>query len=101
MGLDPWYVTGLAEGEGTFTFSRSGPHLALYFGLKLTGADRKVLQGIQDYFKVGSLYAVKARAPSSVRQGFTKSATYFRVTRLDELPQVISHFTRYPMHGCK
>src|SRR6266540_3811771 len=34
-GLNPWYVTGLVEGEGTFTYSRSGSHLALYFAVKL------------------------------------------------------------------
>src|SRR3954454_4331406 len=37
--LDPWYVTGFVEGEGAFTYSRSGKQLALYFGLKLSRDD--------------------------------------------------------------
>lgn len=99
--LSPHYVTGFADGEGTFTYSRSGPHMALYFAIKLTAADEAVLCEIQDYFGgIGRIYDVKARAPGP-RSGATKSAKYFRVSHRDELGVVVEHFDRYPLRTKK
>jgi len=94
--LDPHYVTGFTDGEGTFTYSRSGQQLALYFAIKLTALDEPILQEIQTYFGgAGRIYDVKARAPS------TKSAKYFRISHRDELPVVLDHFDRYPLRTNK
>jgi len=90
--LDPWYVTGFADGEASFTYSRSGRQLALYFAVKLTATDSPLLEQLQAFFGVGRLYQVKASA---------KTATMYRVTRHDELPRITDHFDRYPLQGEK
>jgi len=99
--FDPWYVTGLVEGEGSFTYSRSGTRIALYFAVKLVRADDLLLQALQDFFGgVGTLYRVWPRAPTP-RAGFTKSASYYRVCRKEELRRIVAHFDAYPLRGAK
>lgn len=99
--LHPWYVTGFVEGEGTFTYSRSGRLLALYFGVRLTAEDRPILEHIQAFFGgIGEIYTQRRRAPRP-RGGFSKTASYYRVCRRDHLPRVIDHFDRYPLGGVK
>lgn len=99
--IDPWYVTGFIEGEGTFTFSRNGRQMALYFAIKLTRSDRPILEAIQDYFGgIGTIYHVKPREPGS-RSGYTKTAAYYRVCRREQLDRVVEHFDRYPLRGDK
>ena len=101
LALEPWYVTGLVEGEGTFTFSRSGSHLALYFGVKLSRADDTLLLSLQDFFGgVGRIYRVRPRR-LTLRAGFTNAATYYRVCRRDELRRIVEHFDAYPLRGAK
>ena len=98
---NPWYITGIVEGEGTFTYSHSGNHLALYFAVKLTATDRRVLESIQKFFGgIGKIYMVK---PSYGRKnsGRTKTSCYYRVTRISELPYIVSHFERFPFVGNK
>lgn len=101
--LDPWYVTGFADGEGSFTFSRSGKQIAVYFAVKLVATDEPLLKSLQDFFGVGKIYSVRARSPSqgAGMGGATKTASMYRVTRHDELPQVVAHFDRYPLQGEK
>jgi hypothetical protein len=98
--LEPWWVTGLVDGEGTFTYSRTNNSVALYFGLKLTAADSEIVHRVADYFRVGRIYEVKARAPTG-NGGATKSATYYRVQRHDELPIITEHFDTYPLQSKK
>ena len=99
--LDPWYVTGFTDGEGSFTFSRSSAQMALYFSIKLVASDRPLLEAIQQFFGVGTIYAVKARAPTQAGGGATKSASLYRVTRHDELDRITDHFNAYPLQGKK
>ena len=99
--LDPWYVTGLAQGDAAFTYSRSGHHLALYFAMKLTDTDRDLLVKLQDFFHgAGRIYRVIRRLPRS-GSGYAKLAAYYRICRRDELERVVSHFDRYPLRGAK
>lgn len=89
--LDPWYVTGFVEGEGTFTYSRNGRQMALYFAVKLPEADEPILQAIRDFFGgVGSIYFLRARA-----------SAYYRVCRREQLPVIVEHFDTYPLRGSK
>src|SRR5688572_22371514 len=84
--LDPWYVTGFAEGQGSFTYSRNGKQLSLYFAVKLAEADEPILQAIRDFFGgIGSIYLLRARA-----------SAYYRVCRREQLPVIIDHFDTYP-----
>ena len=83
--LDPWYVTGLIDGVGSFTYSRSGKQLAVYFAVKL-GSATFILDDLKTFFQGGAIYQ-NARA------------SYFRVQRRDELQLVIEHFDRYPLRA--
>lgn len=97
--LDPWYVTGLVDGEGSFTFSRSGKHMGLYFAIRLNDQDKELLASIQKYFgDIGFLYPVKAFISNS---GKTKAACYYRVTRIVDLLKIVKHFDDYPLKGLK
>jgi len=99
--LDPWYVTGFTEGEGAFTYSRSGRQLALYFAIKLTAADRGLLANLQSFFHgAGRIYRVAPRHPRSA-SGWTKTAAYYRVCRREDLERIVAHFDRYPLRGAK
>jgi len=96
---DPWYVTGLVEGKGAFTYSRSGRSLVLYFSMKVSAADRVLLDTLQRYFGgVGRIYKVRSRARAP---GESVSAWYYRVARVRELQHVADHFERYPLRGAK
>lgn len=89
--LDPWYVTGFVEAQGSFTYSRSGRQLAIYFGIKLPEADEPVLHAIRDFFgAIGSIYPVQGGA-----------SAYFRVCRREQLPVIVDHFETYPLRGAK
>jgi len=100
-GLNPWYVTGLVEGEGTFTYSRSGSQIALYFAVKLARADDSLLLSLQDFFGgAGTIYRVRPRAPTP-GAGFSKAATYYRVCRRSELGRIVEHFDAYPLRASK
>lgn len=99
--LDPWYVTGFVDGEGSFTYSRSGTNLAMYFAVKLTRKDRPILEALQRFFGgVGTIYDVGARR-ASPRSGNTKEASYYRVCRLQDLDRILAHFDVYPPKGAK
>lgn len=99
--LDPHYVTGFTDGEGAFTYSRSGSQLALYYALKLTTTDEPILREIQTFFGgIGKIYDVKARAPRA-DSGATKSAKYYRVSHREELAVIVDHFDRYPLRTGK
>ena len=85
--LNPWFVSGFVDGEGSFTFSRSSRQLAVYFAIK--GADRSFLETVQAFFGgIGKIYKVGA--------GYM-----FRVTRATELLVVVSHFDSYPLQTQK
>ena len=53
--LDPWYVTGLIDGVGSFTYSRSGRQLAIYFAVKL-GSTSFLLDDLKAFFQGGAIY---------------------------------------------
>ncbi len=95
-GLDPWYVTGFAESSGSFTYSRSGEVITLYFALKVGATDLPILQGLQAFFGgAGRVYGIRSRS-NTVENG-----SYFRVTRARDLALIVAHFDRYPLVGSK
>jgi hypothetical protein len=88
--LDPWYVTGLCDGEAAFTFSRSGNAFSLYFSICQRNDNREIIEKVQRYFKgIGTIYIRK------------EHNAYFRVCRQDELMGVIDHFDKFPLQGKK
>jgi hypothetical protein len=77
-------VTGFSDAVASFTYSRSGKQLALYFAVK---ADPELLEQLQEFFGgIGRIYS---------------AARYFRVSRRDELTRVVSHFDDYPLRSRK
>ncbi|HEY4181044.1 MAG TPA: LAGLIDADG family homing endonuclease [Kofleriaceae bacterium] len=100
--LNPWWVTGLVDGEGSFTYQTSTTgQVMVVFALKLTQADSAVVWRVQDFFAAGRIYTTKARVPSKQGEGWTKTATYFRVIRKAELPRIVDHFEVYPLQSKK
>jgi hypothetical protein len=84
--IHPWYVTGLVEGEGSFTYSRSGLQLAVYFTLK---RERALLEALQAFFGgIGEIYD-------------HGGSTSWRVTHRHDLAQLVVHFDRYPLRTKK
>ncbi|MBA2545073.1 MAG: hypothetical protein H0V17_35850 [Deltaproteobacteria bacterium] len=98
--LDPNWVTGFSDGQASFTYSRSGKQLALYFAIKLPAIDHAILEGIRASFGVGKIYDVKARAPTA-RTGATKTASYYRVTHREDLLRIVAHFDEFPLMTAK
>ena len=88
--LAPWFVSGLADAQAAFTFSRRGRSgLDVYFAIKRPDRDRKLLEAVQLFFEgAGRLYPVKSR-----------KATYYRVSRPEELRRIVGHFEKYPLQS--
>ena len=98
--LDPWYVTGFCESGASFTYSRSGRSLGLYFALKVSPSELPLLQAIQRFFYgAGRLYDIKTDSevpgPRRIR------AVYYRVARRDDLERLVLHFDQYALMGPK
>lgn len=114
--LDPWYVTGLVEAGGCFTFSRGSrsgtrgkrsnlrgkrSNMVLYFAVRLLPAEETLLESLQRFFGgIGTAYHVRARAATHAA-GFAQAASYYRVCRRSELRHVVAHFDSYPLKGAK
>jgi len=98
--INPWYVTGFCDGESTFTYSRSGKNLCLYFAIKLNVDDRELLYKIKDFFGVGSMYVGRPVSPRRY-SGHTRTYFYYRVSRVRDHIKIIEHFTKYPLVGKK
>jgi hypothetical protein len=100
--LDPWYVTGLVESGGCFTFSRgSRAGMVLYFAVRLAPAEEELLGSLQGFFGgIGTAYRVQPRAAPQAA-GFARAASYYRVCRRGELRRIVAHFDAYPLKGAK
>jgi hypothetical protein len=97
---DPWYVTGLCQAKGKFTYSKAGGSMLVHFGLTLGVSDGPLLQAIQRFFTgAGSIYFARLRGIAGGPRA--QSQLYYRVSRARELPVIVSHFTAYPLKGTK
>ncbi len=96
--LDPWYVTGLTEGEGCFCVSlavrakmRTGLEARPSYSLSLNEKDRRLLAGLQEFFGCGWIRA------SRVDRTFK-----YEVRSAPELAdRVVPHFEEFPLRGVK
>ncbi len=99
--LTPEYVTGFSEGEAVFTYSRGSEfNINLYFAIKLNSDDKELLREINNFFGVGKIYNVKESLPGKY-SGHTRPGSYYRVTRISDLPRIIEHFDSHPLQGKK
>lgn len=100
--LDPWYITGFVEGEGTF-------HIAFY-------RDPGMKQGVkvipefhvnQSYLRLQTLQAIKRFFDCGYikenHKGSARDTTYVYVVRdrEDLLKKIIPFFERYPLLSLK
>jgi LAGLIDADG endonuclease len=96
--LDPWYVTGLAEGEGCFCVSfavrptlKVGLEARPSFALSLNERDRALLEGLQAFFECGW-----------IRESRCDRTFKYEARSVSELlDQVVPHFEAYPLRGVK
>ena len=90
--LDPWFVTGLTEAEGSFTLGffksdnyKMGYQIQAIFKITLHKKDYDLLCQIQDYFGTGKI----------TKHGET--TLQYTVKSLKGLESIISHFDKYPL----
>lgn len=94
--LNPFYVTGLSEGEATFTYIRNGGGINLRYAMKLTEADRNLVFALQAFFATGQVYRVGATMGSTTRAGWMYCAT-----SMASLQRIVQHFDVYRLWGKK
>ena len=82
-------MTGFCDGVASFTYSRSGKQLALYFAIKLGAADRQILENLRSFFGVGKLYES------------ARTSLLYRVTHREDLLHILEHFDQYPLLSSK
>jgi hypothetical protein len=96
--LDPWFVTGLTEGEGCFCVSftirptlQTGLEVRPSFALSLNEKDLTLLEELRGYFGCGSIRRSKA------------DRTFKYESRsVGELAEhIVPHFKQFPLRGHK
>lgn len=97
--LNPWYVTGLCEGEAAFTYSRRPGDITPVFGFRLREDDLNLVQALRQFFQVGTIYKVKGKPGGGARN--RQDAWYYRVSDSLGLLKIIEHFDQYPLSGKK
>ncbi len=98
FALDPWYVTGLTEGEGCFCVSfairakmKTGLEARPSFSLSLNERDCGLLEGLQQFFGCGWI-----RESRSDRTFKYEARSASDLARL-----IVPHFEQYPLRGAK
>jgi hypothetical protein len=98
VALDPWFVTGLAEGEGCFCISfslrsklKTGLEVRPSFALSLNERDLPLLEDLQRYFGCGS-----------IRESRTdRTFKYESRSTAELLERIVPHFKEFPLRGSK
>jgi hypothetical protein len=98
VALDPWFVTGLAEGEGCFCISfslraklKTGLEVRPSFALALNERDLPLLRDLQIYFGCGSIRESRA----------DRTFKYESRSTAELLEHVVPHFKAFPLRGTK
>jgi hypothetical protein len=96
--LDPWFVTGLTEGEGCFCVSiairpkmKMGLEARPSFSLSLNERDLRLLEDLQTFFECGW-----------IRESRSDRTFKYEVRSVPELVElIVPHFEAYPLRGAK
>jgi LAGLIDADG endonuclease len=96
--LDPWYVTGLTDGEGCFCVSfairpklRAGLEIRPSFSLSLNERDLGLLEDLQAFFGCGW-----------IRESKGDRTFKYEVRSIGDLTSaILPHFERFPLRGDK
>ena len=96
--LDPWYVTGLTEGEGCFCVSlalrakmKTGLEVRPSFSLSLNEKDLGLLEELRAYFECGWIRESKS----------DRTFKYESRSTPELVEYIVPHFERYPLRGAK
>jgi hypothetical protein len=96
--LEPWFVTGLTEGEGCFCISfarrakmKTGLEVRPSFSLSLNEKDLPLLGRLQAFFSCGWVRESKA----------DRTFKYECRSVTDLSTRIVPHFLRYPLRGSK
>lgn len=91
--INPWAITGLTDGDGTFIISirkssehRTGWEVQLIFRISLHHRDLHLLHQVRSFFGNAG----------SINKG-AKGLMVYRVSSLKDLEIIVDHFTRYPL----
>lgn len=92
-GLNPWYCTGIVDGEGSFgVFLQKDPNrslgyvITLSFEIALDKKDLNLLKGLQAYFGVGGIYK------------HSGDMMRYKVSSIQDIAKVIiPHFNKYQL----
>lgn len=94
--LDPWFITGLVDAEGSFMLGffksdtyRMGYQIQAIFKMALHSKDLDLLSQVQKFFGLGKI----------TKHGETSSQ--YTVKSLKDLEIIIAHFDNYPLLGQK
>lgn len=94
--LDPWFVTGFSDAEGSFGLYiyknsdfKTGWRAYLIYSISLHEKDKDLLNQIQNFFGFGGIH----------KHG--KESLKYRVNSLNDLQIVIDHFDKYPLQTKK
>jgi hypothetical protein len=96
--LDPWFVTGLTDGEGCFCISlavraklRTGLEVRPSFSLSLNEKDLQLLEDLQAFFGCGW-----------IRESKSDRTFKYEVRSIGDLSsRILPHFERFPLRGYK
>jgi hypothetical protein len=95
QNLNPDYIVGLADGEGSFTVYIRNPELPIKnrrvtvepkFYIKLIEKDKEILKRLQNYFGCGSIYFQKDLRPNH------QNCYRYEVYNRDDLTKIIIPF---------
>lgn len=101
--LNPWYVTGLIEGEGCFCINiskhktkKTGFDARLMFEVEMIIDDKPLLEKLQKHFKCGHIYVLNYE-----RYGWRPHVKYAVKSYKDIRDKVIPFFKKYELRGKK
>jgi hypothetical protein len=96
--LEPWFVTGLTEGEGCFCISlavrpklRTGLEVRPSFSLSLNEKDRTLLEALQTFFGCGWIRESKG----------DRTFKYEARSSAELVERIVPHFEGFPLPGAK
>ncbi len=96
--LSPYWISGFSDAESTFSLRthkdktrKTGWRILPIFSIELHKKDLKLLEQIQSFFEIGSIYARKNR----------ESAIYSVQSFADLSNTIIPHFNKYPLKSQK
>lgn len=101
--LNPWYLSGLVDGEGSFCVTISkhktkklGFDPRLSFEIEMIIEDKPLLEEVKNTLKCGNVYTL-----SYERYGWRPHAKFSTKSQKEIFGKIIPFFKKYPMQGKK